>query len=74
MSAQRVTLSGKQPLSIIEEQISLKFRVLYGLILAFLISILLVNVYKEHVILQCEEMKMAIIGGNVEESFNAKAV
>lgn len=37
------------------------------LILAFLKSMFLGNVYKEHFILQCEKMQMAIIGGNVKE-------
>ena len=58
---------GKKALPIIEEQISLTFKVLDGLILAFLKSMLLGNVYKERIILQCEKMQMAIMGGNVEE-------
>ena len=49
-------------------------RVLGGLILAFLKSILLGSVYKNHIITQCEVMQMAILGGNLEENFNAKAV
>ena len=65
---------GQKALLITEEQISLMIRVLGGLILAFLKSILLGSVYKNHIITQCEVMQMAILGGNLEENFNAKAV
>lgn len=64
LSSQSKTLSEKQSLPIIKEQISFKLRFQNGLILSFLISILLGNVYKEHYILQCDKMQMIIMGGN----------
>ena len=64
LSSQSETLSEKHPLPIIEEQISFKLRFQNGLILSFLISILLGNVYKECYILQCDKMQMIIVGDN----------